>query len=169
MSIGVGKYLGKPCGVDLGQTQGGNEYIAIGFDIPGHGMETWNGYLSEKTVARTIGVLRMLGWKGSDLAAITVADLPGWAQLDVREDKDREGNINMGDDGKPRTRIAWVNSPSGMTGAPLGAESRKALSLRLRKVIADAPLCTPTLEPPKASAPAPRAAELNDDFDPDRF
>lgn len=149
----VGKYRAKACGVDFGSTQNGNEFVAVAFEVDGQ-VETWSGYLTDKSVERTLRALRLMGWQGNDLATLTVADLPGWVQVDIREDKDREGNVVTNDDGTPRTRIAWVNSITGMTSAPLPQNARQALALRLRKAVADAPVVAPTLEAPRPAAAA---------------
>ena len=161
MSVPVGKYKVKAYGLEFSCTQNGNEFVAVAFDIPGYGVETWNGYLSEKAAPRTVASLRTMGWQGDDLAALKVSDLPGYVIADVREDKDREGNISMNDDGTPRTRIAWISSITGLRTPPMTTDARKSLSLRLRKIIAEAPKVQPvtTLDTPVGS----------DDFDPDRF
>ena len=153
MSVPVGKYKVKACGLEFSCTQNGNEFVAVAFDVPGYGVETWNGYLSEKAAPRTIAALRTMGWAGNDLAELKVKDLPGYVIADFREDKDREGNVSMDDDGKPRTRIAWISSLTGLRTPPMTTDARKSLSLRLRKVIADAPVVAPVLTTDEAPEP----------------
>lgn len=152
MTLPVGKYRARAVGIDFGNTQGGNEFIAIAFECgPDRILETWYGYLSEKAAARTIGVLRLMGWTGNDLGTLALHDLPGLVQVDVRDDVDRDGN-NRG------TRIAFVNSLSGMTGQPMTENNRKALALRLRGLVAAAPVVAPVIDQPEPK-PAPAPAE----------
>jgi len=165
MKIGI--YKARAIGVDFGETQNGNEYIAVGMRTDTGDVDTWTGYLSEKCVARSIHAVRLMGWKGSDLSTLSIGDLPGWVQIDVRLDKDKEGNTQLDDDGQPRTRVAFINSLSGMRSPPLSADKRKALALRLRKAVADSPTCDPvlTVEDPKPAQPKPPMREPGDDGD----
>jgi hypothetical protein len=164
MTTPIGKYRAKACGFDIGESQSGNPFVAVSFEIGGT-VEPWTGYLTDKAAERTIQSLRLMGWQGDDLEKLTLADLPGWVQVDVREDKDKEGSIKIGDDGKPQTRIAFVNSLSGMFGAPMDHEARKALSLRLRGAVAKSPKVAPTLVEPEQIKPKP-SREPGDDGDP---
>lgn len=161
MSLPVGKYKCKACGLEFSCSQNGNEFVAVAFDIGGR-VETWNGWLSEKAASRTIGALRNMGWKGSDLASLKVEDLPGYVLADVREDRDKDGHVKMDDDGKPRTRIAWISSITGLNTPPMSHDQRKSLSLRLRKAVAEAPIVEPVLAIDEQ--PKPMREPGDDDF-----
>lgn len=160
MGLPVGKYRAKAVGIDFGNTPNtGTEFIAIAFECgPNRDLETWYGYLSEKSAARTIGVLRLLGWAGNDLSTVTMADLPGSVQVDIRDDIDKDGN-NRG------TRIAFVNSLSGMSGQPMAESNRKALAMRLRGLVNAAPIVAPVIDKPvPKEAPKDQDAPPPDDL-----
>lgn len=161
MSLQVGKYKAKAIGVDFGNSpKTGTEFIAIAFEVgPAREIETWNGYLSEKAAPRTIQALRAMGWAGNDLSTIEpdASNLPGWVQVDVQDDVAQDGTVRG-------TRIAFVNSLSGMVGTPMTENNRKSLALRLRALVAAAPIVAPVIEAPEpTTAPKPMRRPGEDD------
>lgn len=148
----VGQFVGKAVGVNYGRTANGNEYIAVALQC-GDEMGTWLGYLNtDDNVDRTLAALRCMGWSGSDAGAVTLADLPGYVQVDVRQDKDRDGNPRVDAAGNPIGRPAFINPITGrQVGTPLDAGARKSLGLRLRSRVAAAPVVAPTLSVPGQS------------------
>jgi hypothetical protein len=100
-----GKYKALATDVGLGLTEGGNEQIAVLFELTEGEFTgetiTWFGYFTEKTTARTIESLRHCGWQGNDLDIITASDLPKEVQLVIEEEVDQKGDARM--------RVRWVN------------------------------------------------------------
>ncbi len=160
--MNVGQFIGKAVGVEYGRTNNGNEYVAVAMQC-GDEMGTWIGYLNtDENIERTLSALRTMGWAGSDAGAITVADLPGYVQVDVRQDKDKEGKLRFDDAGKPIGRPAFINPVTGRTiGVTLDQGARKAIGLRLRAKAAAAPVMAPVLAPPK---PAPTRTAPRDEY-----
>ena len=162
MSVKVGVYkMPHVVGLDFSQTNNGNEFVQLMCELTtpeGPALEPWTGYLhTDKAAARTIATMRMLGWTGNDLFTLTAADLPGSALADVREDTDKDGNV-VG------TRIAFLNSPSGLRSAPMPDNNRKALAMRLRGLVAAAPIVAPVIDKPEP-APAKPMRQMGDDTD----
>jgi hypothetical protein len=153
MSAPVGEYKVKACAIELKEsTKKKTPFVAVSFQINGM-IESWSGYLSEAAAQRTIESLRYMGWQGNDLETITLADVPGWVIAAVKEEReDDKKTAKLDDDGNVLTRIAFINPLSGAFGAPMDHDARKALSLRLRGVVAAAPKCAPTLALPKDDA-----------------
>lgn len=159
----VGKFVGKACGVDYGRTKTGNEFIAVTLQFDSD-IDTWTGYLnSDANIERTLTALRLMGWSGSDAGSITVADLPGYVQVEVRQDKDKDGNLRVDERGNPIGRPAFINPVGGRALLdPLDTGARKAIGMRLRAKAAAAPVVAPVLEMPKATM----VGNANPDDDP---
>src|SRR5262245_33978927 len=62
------------------------------------------GYFTEDSRERTIQSLRLMGWKGKSFATINDGELTELVSVTVETEQY---------EGKTRTRISWVNDPSG--------------------------------------------------------
>lgn len=162
----VGQFIGKAVGVEYGRTKNGNEFIAVAMQC-GDEMGTWIGYLNtDDNITRTLESLRLMGWAGNDAGAITVDDLPGYVQVDVRQDKDKDGKLRFDDAGQAIGRPAFINPVTGRRmGEPMDPGSRKAIGLRLRAKAAAAAVVSPVLTAPVQSRGAPEQPPLPNDED----
>lgn len=89
--------------------EGALPYVGVGFTIlegPNEGQSiTWYGYLTEKTLQRTMEALGYCGWQGDmldDLTGITDNDV----YLVVEHEPDQNGEL--------RAKVRWVNSGGGV-------------------------------------------------------
>lgn len=83
---------------------------------------SWIGYFTEKSEERTLKALRLCGFTGDDLDAFAGQVPNNEVQIDVQEETDNQGRI--------RTKIAWINDPSFGSGMKMenalsGADLRK--------------------------------------------
>lgn len=154
MTTQVGDYKVKACAVELKvSTKKKTPFMAVSFVINGQ-IESWSGYLTDNACERTLESLRYMGWQGNDIEAITLDDLPGWVLAAVKEERNEDKTLKLDDNGDPVTRIAFINPLSGMFGAPMDHDARKALSLRMRAAASKVPVVKPTLAVPTEDKPA---------------
>jgi hypothetical protein len=111
----------------LGESNAGNEQIAVVFDILTEGAEysnlTWYGSFSDGAVERTITSLRYMGWESNDLEKLEGLD-KNEVELVVEEEEY---------EGKTRTKVAWVNRAGALNlKAPLSAERTKSFAAAMR-------------------------------------
>lgn len=94
--------------VQFGETKDGNPQVAVQFAIldgPQAGRRlTWFGYFTEKSIKRTIQGLRLCGFRGDDLAALTSQAINQEVSITVEHSEW---------DGKVSAKVAWVNAPGG--------------------------------------------------------
>jgi hypothetical protein len=104
--ITPGTYRARPVALILAESKAGNPYVQGQFepvDMPGTVLY-WNGNLvSDKQKNITFKTLRLLGFRGDDLTAITY---------------NKEGEVlivveNEEYNGKQHSRVQWVNSTQG--------------------------------------------------------
>lgn len=141
MSIEPGTYKGR-CIEDvtqparLGRSSGGNEQIALAFELYSPDGDTlgtmdWIGtFAPGKTTDITLRALDACGWTGAD-----PSDLTGITDNEVELVVQREADQN----GVERTRIRWVNRPGAGRiefKTKLGAQETKALGAQLKGQIA---------------------------------
>lgn len=70
--------------------------------------------LTERGAEYTVKTLRSLGWKGTSFAELENPQLVGMAVSVVLADStDKDGNVRVGDDGKPFREIAFINPARG--------------------------------------------------------
>lgn len=125
-----GRYSAKATGpAQFVTSKGGTEGVAVEFEITkgdhaGHRM-LWTGYLTDKTIDRTMDSLRYMGWKSDDLLdTMSVGVLLDEVELDCAPEEY---------EGKLRTRIQWVNKPGlGKLQGALDQTAAKLLAARLK-------------------------------------
>lgn len=106
-----GKYLAKVSDYGVKETKNGNPYIEVWFDVEGQGSVRWNGFLTEKTINKTMEQLAYCGLKG-DFSAIADGPIGGALDRDqavnitVEIQKDKEGNPTK------YTQVKWINRAS---------------------------------------------------------
>lgn len=144
------RYLAKATEWALGETDKGNEQIAVNFDIltPDAEVSTivWYGYFTDKTWERTVESLRHMGWTGTDLADVNGLDA-NEVEL-VVEDETYEG--------KTFPRVRWVNKPGGggiALKAPLTGDRAKSFAAQMKDKIK----ALDASGPKKTAPAAPRA------------
>lgn len=151
----VGQFIGKAAAdPEYGRTTNGNEYMAIAMQV-GNEMGPWIGYLNnEDNIKRTVQSLRYMGWAGTDLGNVTLADLPGYVQVDCRQDVDKDKKPRFAADGTPIGRIAFVNPVTGRSiGEPIDAGARKGIAMRARALVAACPVVQPVTRVPGQGPP----------------
>lgn len=133
MSLPVGKYRARAVQAMLGVAETGTELVAIQFTILDEPhvdeLVTYRGYFTEKTSRRVLESLKHCGWSGDweTWAGLTENEV----QLDVQEDRDKDGNIRG-------TRVAWVN-PIQSFGlkTTMDAVQRKSFSARMKGLVTE--------------------------------
>jgi hypothetical protein len=108
----AGKFKAKISDYGLKETKEGKPYIAVWFAVEGSGDVSWNGYMSEKAIERTLKTLAICGLKGP-LEAI--ADGPLGRALDQTVEVEIEVELKPGlkDPTKKFPQVKWVNAVRG--------------------------------------------------------
>jgi hypothetical protein len=126
MSIEPGTHGARAVEAQLGYTKTGKEQVAVQFELENGSRITWYGYFTDKTKKTTFAALRACGWVGDDLS-----DLSGLVSNEVEVVIEEEDDQN----GKPRMRVRWVNSPGGGSIAlakPMGEAQAAAFAKKMR-------------------------------------
>lgn len=112
MAVQPGDHIGKVSDYGVKETQQGKPYFEVWFDIEGQGSTPWKGYLSEKTVERTLKTLALLGLTG-DLQK--VADGPIGGALNIGAEYKIKVSFQLDQDKKPTkyTKVDFVNPLTG--------------------------------------------------------
>jgi hypothetical protein len=105
--ITEGKHPARALGYEFGITPNtGTRYIRISFEVTSgeHAGQsvTWNGWLTEKTLERTLDSLECTGWDGA-----SISNPVGIGSADCVIDVEHEES----NDGKRFARVKWVNRP----------------------------------------------------------
>lgn len=112
MAVQPGKFLAKVADYGVDTTKTGKSYVAIWFEVEGAGTVRWRGWLTEKTIEKTLETLALCGLKG-DLLAVADGPVSGaldkdiQVQIDVVKSKDKEGKDTK------YTEVRWVNRVGG--------------------------------------------------------
>lgn len=149
----------------LGKAGTGTEQVAVGFVVlDADGNETgdthaWYGYFTEKTEARTIESLRILGWQGDDLSDLSTA-IGGEAILVLEDEQDDEGNLY--------TKVRWINAigSGALMKDPMSDSDAKAFAARMKARVraVDTQIGKPKNNgAPRPSAPRSRTGALGPD------
>jgi hypothetical protein len=127
-------YRGRAKSWGLGEFETGTKYVGVSFEVLDEDAPDdevpWKGWLTDKTLERTVESLRTMGWKGEDLTEI--AD--GAGGLDANEVslvvQDEEYN------GKWYPRVQWVNASRGATiQGQLKGDAVKSFAAQMREKI----------------------------------
>lgn len=109
-----GVYRARAVKGGLGETAGGQEQVAVEFELLDEGFQnqgiTWFGYFTEKSFEITMKALRACGWQGDN-----INDLVGLTSNTVELVIEKETY-----EGKTRSKVKWVN-PEGGGGLALKA------------------------------------------------
>jgi hypothetical protein len=110
--IEAGKYTVKISDYGVKETQAKNPFIEVWFAVEGKGDVRWAGYLTEKTVERTLKTLAILGLKGP---LETIADGPIGKALDMNVEVEIEVELKpwTTDATKKSPQVKWVNAIRG--------------------------------------------------------
>jgi hypothetical protein len=131
MAIEKGNHEARPVGYQFGKSKNkGTEQVSVTFQFvggPNDGKRmTWNGWLTEKTVERTLEALEHCGWDG-----MNVKELKGFGTKSVELVIDEEA----GTDGEMYPVIKWVNKLfSRGPGVVYGDDEMDGLAARLEAV-----------------------------------
>jgi hypothetical protein len=93
-----------------------SDFVAVCFDLcdpqdPYNGWSiTWFGFLTDKTLDRTVEGLRYCGWEGDEIGALPELAANGQLSQEVELVIDHEEW-----EGKWRAKVKWVNRPGGGT------------------------------------------------------
>jgi hypothetical protein len=121
--VPIGKY--KARGVSMSpheskekKTKFWNVVLRIEDEGPSKGQfAEWQGYLTEKTTARTLESLHHLGFDGSTPESVTKNEVFVDIEHETYPDKNEDGSAKFTSDGKPvmitRHRVAWINGSAG--------------------------------------------------------
>lgn len=120
--LDAGKYRAVATSAILTETKNGKEHVAIDLRIT-QGQSageclSWQGWLGERSVARTMESLRACGWLGQNLAEIDIEELCNEVSITVEHE---EYN------GKTYAKVRWINPGI----KPLEAGKAAALAKRL--------------------------------------
>lgn len=110
-----GFYLAVPTPVtlDTGKTyvqlglsgKSGTKQALVMMKLKDHNVTLpWYGYFTPDAIERTVESLRLLGFKGKSFEEMIEAELTSEVSVTVETDKFK---------GKVRSRVAWINDPSG--------------------------------------------------------
>jgi hypothetical protein len=131
MAFEKGNHEARPINYQFGKSKTkGTEQVSITFQFvggPNDGKRmTYNGWLTEKTVERTLETLEHCGWDGVDIKA-----MKGFGSKNVELVIDEEA----GTDGNMYPTIKWVNKLfSRGPGVVYGDEEMDGLAARLAQV-----------------------------------
>lgn len=133
MSVGTGTWRAKAISAWLTKSEKkGTEGVSIEFEavdgtFAGERI-VWTGWLTDKTIDRSIESLRHCGWKGDDLSDLST--VRGECEIVVEEEEYEKKN------GEPGLayRVRWVNALGGRRagGAPLEVSDAKSLAQRMK-------------------------------------
>lgn len=124
--INEGVYTGKAVNSDIRISGKGTEWIEVDFEVTDEDGKdhtvAWRGFLTDKTIDRTIESMRLCGWHGDDIAD-AMKDGLGIRSVDlVIQHEEYKGKITP--------RIAFVNS-AGST--QLTDEKRRSIAERVKQ------------------------------------
>lgn len=156
--IPEGYYKAKPVEMELAEA-GTNKtpQVAVRFQFTEEAGElagrtiVWYGYLTEKTLARTVESLRYMGWQGTDLSDLSTAT--GDVVIVVGHEEY---------EGKLQARVKFVNSGHApLTKNPLDEAGKKAFARSMAGAIAALGVAGPRQAPKPngAAKPAVRPPE----------
>lgn len=159
-------YLARVTGVSFGTASTGNNQVAVQCDIVspeefGGESIAWIGHFTDKTTARTIASLRLLGWTGDDLSELegdTGTLLPNEVEL-VCDVEEFEGELQL--------KVKWVNRPGGGRFAfkePLTGPRLKAFAAQMKGQVRSAASSnrqTPPASPRQTNAATARVGHPN--------
>ncbi len=149
--IAEGKYVATPVRAELTSTSKGTDYVGVTFTVEGQQEKiTWSGWLTDKTVDRTLEALRTMGWEGEEITELATVN--------------RTVSITVSHEefnGETRPRVQWINPVRvHMTG-----DAKKALSDRIRdRIRAQRAQAMPASQasPPNGEQPPSFPDELDD-------
>ena len=119
-----GTYLAKATALQFGYSSKGTEQLGISFLLENGRHIAAYLYFSEAAADRSIESLRTMGWKGDDLFALTVEDLPEQVSL-VIEPEEYEG--------KWTSKVKWINRAGGLNMAdPMDDARRRQFAARMK-------------------------------------
>ena len=101
MALDPGTYTAKAANAVLTESKNGTPCVQVEFQAD-EGTITWWGYLTEKTVERTLEALRYCGWSNDDLS-----DMKGIGSRAVQIVVANETY-----EGVTRAKVQWVNDPN---------------------------------------------------------
>ena len=127
--IEAGKYTAKVSDYGVKETKDKNPFVEVWFALEGKGDVKWAGFLTEKTVERTLKTLAILGLKGP---LETIADGPIGKALDMNVEVEIEVELKAGtkDPSKKFAQVKWVNA---LRGAKFDAAVTASVKNKLSK------------------------------------
>ena len=151
MTLVPGTYTARALEADLGDTKKGDPQVAVLLQVVDEEFAgetiTWFGYFTDKTKARTLESLRMLGWATDDLS-----DLAGISDNEVKivlEEDTYEGKTSL--------RVKWINRLGGLAlKTPMSADRKKAFAAQMRgeAILSRQSQGAQSAQRPQASRPA---------------
>jgi hypothetical protein len=106
--ISAGKFKGKVVDYGVKETKTGKPMIEVWFEVDNEGTVPWRGFLTEKTVERTLKTLALCGLKGP-LESIADGPIGGALDPDKELDIDVELVASQKDASKKYPQVKWVN------------------------------------------------------------
>lgn len=106
----AGKYSAKVNDWGVKETKAGKPYVQVWFDVEGNGSVKWDGFMTEKTIEKTLKTLAMLGLKGP-LETLADGQLGGALDRTIEVEIDVELKPDQKDPNKKWPQVKWVNIP----------------------------------------------------------
>jgi hypothetical protein len=155
-TINEGTYRSRAVGLELGETGTGSPQVGVAVEFLDIGKTvTWYGNLSGGALEITIKALRIMGWKGTDLASLSVDDLVNEFSS-VYADEEYQGKVTR--------KIKYINGTGGVAMKNVADAAKKAqiaaklkgqiLALNIPPVVGT-PAAPPAAQKPAAQSDAP--------------
>jgi hypothetical protein len=165
--LGAGRHHVTVVSHILRKSSGGTPSVAVLFESTAQIGDriTWDGYLTDAALERTIASLRILGWDPAEHDG-KVESLHG---TDILKGAEAEIVVELEEyNGQQRPKVKWVNAVGGGgLGEGMAAEDVMAFSASLRQKVLSAQKPTPNTKPGPARQPAAVAANSKPLSEPD--
>jgi hypothetical protein len=165
--LGAGRHRVQVVSHILRKSSGGTPSVAVLFESQetiGDRI-TWDGYLTDAALERTLASLKILGWDPAEHDG-KIETLHG---TDVLKGAEAEIVVELEEyNGQARPKVKWVNAVGGGgLGEGMDAEDVIAFSASLRQKVLSARAPTPNAKPGPARQPAAVSANSKPLSDPD--
>lgn len=135
-----GKFEERASSIGVETTMKGDDYISVDFEVATMDEDIfkveWRGWLTDKTMERTLKSLRLMGWEGDDIYGDLSTAKRNKVQIDVRHEEYK---------GKTTARVAFINE---LNPDPVALEKkRETMRAKLREQAKKLPLAKPQIDP----------------------
>lgn len=135
-----GKFEERCVSIGVDTTNSGTDFISADFEIVDMDENKfkveWRGWLTEKTMERTLKSLRLMGWDGDDIYEDLSSAKRNKVQIDVRHEEYK---------GKTTARVAFINE---LNPDPVALEKKRAaMREKLRLKARTLPLAPSQIDP----------------------